>query len=139
MFNTVVDKKIAIFGFAFKANTGDIRESPARFVVKKLIEEKAILSITDPQALENARLDLAVLDGEIVFEPDPCRAAKGASAVVLVTEWDIFRNLDYEKIYREMKKPASIFDGRNILDHQNLFSLGFDVYPIGKPSLTHSH
>jgi UDPglucose 6-dehydrogenase len=139
MFNTVVDKKIAIFGFAFKANTGDIRESPARFVVKKLIEERAILSITDPHALENARSDLAGVDREILFELDPYRAAKGASAVVLVTEWDVFRNLDYERIYREMKKPALIFDGRNILDHQNLFSLGFDVYPIGKPSLTHSH
>ncbi len=138
MFNTVVDKKIAIFGFAFKANTGDIRESPARFVVKKLIEERAILSITDPQALENARSDLAVVDGEILFELDPYRAAKGASAVVLVTEWDVFRNLDYEVIYRGMKKPALIFDGRNILDHQKLFSLGFDVYCIGKPSLTHS-
>jgi UDPglucose 6-dehydrogenase len=139
MFNTVVDKKIAIFGFSFKANTGDIRESPARFVVNKLIEEKAILSITDPHALENARAGLAEVDGEILFELDPYRAAKGASAVVLVTEWDVFRNLDYERIYREMKKPASIFDGRNILDHQTLFSLGFDVYPIGKPSLTHSH
>ena len=139
MFNTVVDKKIAIFGFSFKANTGDIRESPARFVVNKLIEEKAILSITDPHALENARAGLAEVDGEILFELDPYRAAKGASAVVFVTEWDVFRNLDYERIYRKMKRPALIFDGRNILDHQNLFSLGFDVYPIGKPSLTHSN
>ena len=109
MFNTVVDKKIAIFGFSFKANTGDIRESPARFVVNKLIEEKAILSITDPHALENARAGLAEVDGEILFELDPYRAAKGASAVVLVTEWDVFRNLDYERIYREMKKPAFNF------------------------------
>jgi len=107
--------------------------------VKKLIEEKAILSITDPHALETARSDLAEVDGEILFELDPYRAAKGASAVVFVTEWDVFRNLDYERIYRKMKRPALIFDGRNILDHQNLFSLGFDVYPIGKPALTHSN
>jgi len=139
MFNTAVDKKIAIFGFAFKANTGDTRESPAKYIVKKLLEEKAILSITDPQALTNARMDLAGMDGQIAFEADPYKAANEASAIVLITEWDEFKRLDYDMIYKKMRKPALIFDGRNILDHQTLFSLGFDVYPIGKPSLTHSH
>ena len=137
MFNTVVGKKIAIFGFAFKANTGDTRESPAKFIGRKLMEEKAILAITDPKALGNARLDLEGMDGQVTFEPDPYQAADGASAIVVVTEWDIFRELEYEKIYKNMKKPAAIFDGRNILDHQKLFTLGFNVYPIGKPSLTH--
>jgi len=137
MFNTVVGKKIAIFGFAFKANTGDTRESPAKFIVGKLLEEKATLSITDPQALANARIDLAGVEGEITFEEDPYRAADGASAIVLVTEWVVFKTLNYADIYRRMKKPALIFDGRNILEHRRLFDVGFDVYPIGKPSLTH--
>jgi len=137
MFNTVVGKRIAIFGFAFKANTGDTRESPAKFIVRKLLEEKAILSITDPQALENARIDLAGVEGEITFERDPYRAADGASAIVLVTEWDEFKTLNYEAIYKRMKKPALIFDGRNILEHQKFFALGFNIYPIGKPSLTY--
>jgi len=137
MFNTVVGKRIAIFGVAFKANTGDTRESPAKFIVRKLLEEKAIISITDPQALVNARMDLADVEGEINFERDPYRAVDGASAIVLVTEWDEFKTLNYEDIYKRMKKPALIFDGRNILDHQKLFTLGFNVYPIGKPSLTY--
>jgi len=54
-----------------------------------------------------------------------------------MTEWDIYRTLDYERIYREMAKPAFIFDGRNILDHAACFRIGFNVYPIGKPPLTH--
>ena len=137
MFNTVVGKKIAIFGFAFKANTGDTRESPAKFIVRKLLEEKVILSITDPQALENARMELDGVKREVNFELDPYRATDGASAIVLVTEWDEFKTRNYENIYKRMKKPALIFDGRNILDHQKLFTLGFNVYPIGKPSLTH--
>lgn len=137
MLNTVVGKRIAIFGFAFKANTGDTRESPARFIVRKMLEEKAIIAITDPKALGNARMDLADEEGEIAFEPDAYRAAEGASAIVLVTEWDEFKVLDYEAIYKRMKKPALIFDRRNILEHRMLFEMGFDVYPIGKPSLTH--
>jgi len=60
-----------------------------------------------------------------------------ASAIVIVTEWDIFKSLDYGRIFENMKKPAFVFDGRNILNHQHLFKIGFNVYPIGKPSLTH--
>lgn len=137
MFNTVVDKKIALFGFAFKANTGDTRESPGKYVAKKLLEERAIISITDPQALDNARLDLAGADGNVCYEMDPYQAALNASAIVIVTEWDVFKSLDYDRIFNSMRKPAFIFDGRNILNHQKLFRIGFNVYPIGKPSLTH--
>lgn len=137
MFNTIVDKKIAVFGFAFKANTGDTRESPATDIVKKLLEERAIVAITDPKALPNAKVDLFGVDGAVSFEEDPYEAVDGASAIVVVTEWDVFRHLNYDRIYEAMKKPALIFDGRNILDHQRLFDIGFDVHPIGKPSLTH--
>jgi len=137
MFNTIVDKKIALFGFAFKANTGDTRESPAIFVARKLLEEKALLAISDPQALDNARHDLAGLDGRVSFESDPYKAAAGAQAIAVLTEWEQFQSLDYEKIYKGMKKPAFVFDGRNILDHPRLFAIGFNVFPIGKPSRTH--
>ena len=137
MFNTIVDKRIALFGFAFKANTGDTRESPGKHVAKKLLEEKAILSITDPQALDNARLDLAGMDGNVCYEVDPYQAALDASAIVIVTEWEVFKSLDYERIFNSMRKPAFIFDGRNILNHQHLFKIGYNVYPIGKPILTH--
>lgn len=137
MFNTIVEKKIALFGFAFKANTTDTRESPGIYIAQRLIEEKALLSITDPKALGNARLDLAGMDDTVIYEPDPYRAAEDASAIVLITEWDIFKNLDYKHIFKAMKRPAFVFDGRNILNHKQLFAIGFNVYPIGKPPLTH--
>ena len=137
MFNTVVDKKIALFGFAFKANTGDTRESPGIYIAKKLLEEKAVLSITDPKALDNAKLDLAGIDERVSYEVDPYIAARDASAIVVITEWDLFKDLNYDQIYESMEKPAFIFDGRNILDHQQLFKIGFNVFPIGKPPLTH--
>jgi len=137
MFNTVANKKITVFGFAFKANTGDTRESPAIEVIKKLVEERAKISITDPKALDNAKLDLKGIDEKISYESDPYKAAKESSAIAVVTEWDDFKNLDYKRIYDSMQKPAFIFDGRNILNHKELFDIGFNVYPIGKSALTH--
>jgi UDPglucose 6-dehydrogenase len=137
MFNTVADKKIAIFGFAFKANTGDTRESAAIFITRQLLEERAVVAITDPWALDNARMDLKGIDRNVIYEPDPYKAAEGAYAVALVTEWEAFKTLDYERIYKSMKKPAFVFDGRNILDHKKLYEIGFNVYPIGKTQLTH--
>jgi UDPglucose 6-dehydrogenase len=137
MFNTLAGKKICLFGFAFKADTGDTRESPAIFIAKKLAEEKAQIAITDPKALENARVDLQGLNGGLSFKDDPYEAAIGCDAIALVTEWNMYKELNYKKIFKSMRKPAFIFDGRNILDHQDLFRIGFNVYPIGKPKLTH--
>jgi UDPglucose 6-dehydrogenase len=137
MSNTLADKKIAVFGFAFKANTNDTRESAAITVVKKLLEEKAIVSIVDPKALENAKKDLKDVKGIVFYMEDPYEAVKDADAIAIMTEWEIFKNLDYDKIYKMMRKPAFIFDGRNILDHNSLFRMGFNVYPIGKRPLTH--
>ncbi len=137
MFNTLAGKKICLLGFAFKANTGDTRESPAIFIAKKLIEEKAELVITDPEALNNARIDLDGIEGKISYIEDPYEASDGCDAIAVMTEWEIYKSLDFEKIYRSMFKPAFIFDGRNILDHKRLFEIGFNVFPIGKPSLTH--
>jgi UDPglucose 6-dehydrogenase len=137
MFNTVADKKIAIFGFAFKADTGDTRESPAIYVSKLLLDEHAILAIHDPQALEYAKLDLADCEGDISYETDPYKAAEGAHAIAILTEWKEFRDLDFERLYASMAKPAFIFDGRNLLDHQKVFEIGFNVYPLGQKSLSH--
>ena len=102
-----------------------------------MIEEKAELVVTDPKALDNARIDLRGIDGDVSYVEDPYEAAAGCHAIALVTEWDLYRNLHFEKIYRSMMKPAFIFDGRNILDHRRLFAIGFNVFPIGKPPLTH--
>ena len=139
LFNTVAGKRIALFGVAFKANTSDIRESPALAVCRGLLEEHAEVVITDPHALENARAGLGELAARVIFEPDPYAAAQGAHAVAILTEWSQYADLDYQAIYTSMVKPAFIFDGRNILDHKRLHAIGFNVHAIGKPPLTHIH
>jgi UDPglucose 6-dehydrogenase len=137
MFNTLAGKKICILGFAFKADTGDTRESPAIYISRKLLEEKAEIVISDPKALNNAKNDLKEIEGNISFIEDPYKAASGAHAIALLTEWELYRTLDFKQIHSTMVKPAFIFDGRNILDHNALYKTGFNVYPIGKPPLTH--
>ena len=97
----------------------------------------AEIVITDPYALDNARLDLGDAAEEITFELDPYAAAEGAHAIAILTEWPHFAQLDYEAIHKVMIKPAFIFDGRNILDHKKLYAMGFNVHAIGKPPLTH--
>ncbi len=137
MFNTIAGKRIAVLGFAFKANTGDTRESPGIYVVRQLLDEQAEVVVSDPQALPNARNDLAGVSGKLEFAEDPYEAAEGAHALAVLTEWDIYRDLDYPRIFAGMAKPAFVFDGRNILDHRQLYELGFNVYPLGKPPLVH--
>ncbi len=137
MFNTLAGKKICLFGFAFKADTGDTRESPAIFISKKLLEERAELRITDPGALKNAKSDLENIEGKISYIKEPGKAAYGCHAIAVLTEWEVYKGLDYKEIYKSMEQPAFIFDGRNILDHKKLFDIGFNVFPIGKPALTH--
>jgi len=101
------------------------------------MQERAQLVISDPKAIKNAKKDLEIYGKDIEYEEDPYKAAKGAHGIAVVTEWDLYRNLDYKKIYDKMEKPAFIFDGRNILDYQKLYEIGFNVYPIGKPHLVH--
>jgi UDPglucose 6-dehydrogenase len=137
MFNTVAGKRVALLGVAFKAHTSDTRESPALAVCRGLLQEQADLVLTDPHALENARADLGELAEQVTFETDPYAAARGAHAIALLTEWPQFVALDYEAILESMVKPAFVFDGRNILEHRRLHEMGFNVYAIGKPPLTH--
>lgn len=137
MFNTLAGKKICVLGFAFKADTGDTRESPAINIVTKLLMEHADVVISDPKALKNAAADLSGIKGSVKYIEDPYQAAAGCHALVILTDWDLYRKLDYKKIYRSMVKPAFLFDGRNIIDHSKCFKIGFNVYPIGKPALSH--
>ena len=137
MFNTVAGKKIALFGFAFKADTGDTRESPAIYVSQLLAEEHANIAIYDPQAIEQAKIDLADLDANVEYCDNPYDAAKDAHAVLILTEWKEFVDYDYEKIYKSMEKPAFIFDGRNTMNHKALYEMGFNVFPLGQSPMTH--
>lgn len=131
LFNTLAGKRMALFGFAFKANTGDTRETPALTVANLLAEEHADLVVTDPKALENAAKDLAHLP-KVTFEPDPYLAATNADAILVMTEWDCYKTLDWKQIYANMRQPALIFDTRNILDHAELKQIGFKVLAVGK-------
>ena len=137
MFNTVAGKRIALFGFAFKGDTGDTRESPAIYISKLLLDEHAELAIYDPKALDNAKMELTGVDGKIDYVDDPLVAVKGAHAIAILTEWKEFTTYDYRKIYDLMEKPAFIFDGRNLVNHKELFEIGFNVYPLGQKALTH--
>jgi len=73
----------------------------------------------------------------VVFEADPYKAAEGAHALAVMTDWAEYKTLDYRCIYANMSKPAFVFDGRNCLNHKELFEMGFNVYPIGKQPLSH--
>jgi UDPglucose 6-dehydrogenase len=132
MFNTIAGKRIAVFGFAFKANTGDTRESPANLVVRDLLEEQAHPVVTDPKAIPDAKRDLKDVLDKVLFVEDEYKAAEKAHAVVICTEWQQYSKLDWQRIYDNMEKPAFIFDGRNILDADALRQIGFEVISVGK-------
>ncbi|OVA17317.1 UDP-glucose/GDP-mannose dehydrogenase [Macleaya cordata] len=155
MFNTVSGKKIAILGFAFKKDTGDTRETPAIDVCQGLLGDKAQLCIYDPQVTEEQiRRDLVTSKFDwdhpqhLVVPPgsptsnkndtvrvtgDAYEAAKGAHGICIMTEWEEFKLLDYERIYQGMEKPAFVFDGRNVVKPEELRKIGFIVYSVGKP------
>ncbi|MCF8053676.1 MAG: nucleotide sugar dehydrogenase [Deltaproteobacteria bacterium] len=137
MLGTMSGKRICLYGFAFKADTGDTRESPAKYLTHKLLAENAMVTISDPQANDNAKIDLAGYGEAIQYIADPLDAARDADALVVMTDWDIYRKIDYAQVFQKMRKPAFIFDGRNILDHKKCFELGFNVFPIGQQELTH--
>jgi UDPglucose 6-dehydrogenase len=135
LFNTVSGKHIGILGFAFKKDTNDTRETAAISVCRDLLAEGAKVVVYDPQVPE-AQIRADVLGKEknpnLVVVSSALEATKGAHAVAILTEWDEFKSIDFEKIYKEMFKPAFLFDGRNILPHPKLKEIGFRVFAIGK-------
>ena len=134
MFNTVSDKKIAVLGFAFKKDTNDTRESAAIYVCKDLLEEQAEIAIYDPKVSETQiRKDLGIGsdDAAVTVCKDAYVAAKGAHAILVLTEWDEFKQLDFKKIYDQMQLPAFLFDGRNLLDLEALQKIGYQTRGVG--------
>ena len=141
LFNTVSGKKIAMLGWAFKKDTNDTRESAAIYVADHLMNDLAIVHVYDPRVLAKSMytdLDyLATRTQEeneklLQVQKSPYDACKDAHAIALITEWDEFITLDWQRVYDNMLKPAFLFDGRNILDHKKLQKIGFQVYAIGK-------
>lgn len=153
MFHTVSDKKIAIWGFAFKKDTNDTRESAAIYVCRNLLEERARLVIYDPRVSEKQiRQDLAdcfkdtmgvlserhrlLIEQNVIVVQDAYEAAKQSHAIAVLTEWDEFKALDMERVFQAMHRPAFLFDGRNIMDAKKLTHIGFELHCIGRSSHT---
>lgn len=125
---SIKDRMIAILGLSFKPNTDDMRDAPSVYLINQLINEGAVIRAYDPAAMENARKGFP----EITYCKDPYDAARRVDALVIVTEWNQFRNLDLAKIKRLMRQPF-FFDLRNIYDPEKMKELGFKYFCIGRP------
>ncbi len=151
MFNTVSDKKIAVWGFAFKKDTNDTRESAAIHVCRDLLEERARLVIYDPRVpesqirseLEQTFTDAVgglsdkhrrLIETNVTVAHNAYDSSEEAHAIAVLTEWDEFKSVDAGRIFNSMRQPAFIFDGRTILNRDKLVRLGFEVHSIGRPS-----
>ena len=143
LYNTVSGKKITFFGWAFKKDTNDTRESAAIKVADNLLNEHANISVYDPKVdEERIYSDLEYLNTRDPKEnrnllkvvKDPYEASKESHAIAILTEWDEFKTYNWKKIYDNMQKPAFIFDGRGILDIAELEDIGFICYKIGSSS-----
>lgn len=140
LYNTVSDKKITFFGWAFKKDTNDTRESAAIKVADNLLNEQAKISVYDPKVkAQQIYADLEYLktrtDSEnkklLTVESDPYTACANSHGIAILTEWDEFKTYDWQKIYNNMLKPAVIFDGRSLLERKKLEEIGFVYYSIG--------
>jgi UDPglucose 6-dehydrogenase len=146
LYNTVSGKKITFFGWAFKKDTNDTRESAAIKVADNLLSEQANISVYDPKVIEEriyADLDYLNTRSEdenralLKVQKDPYEASKRSHAIAILTEWEEFKNYDWQRIYDDMLKPAFVFDGRGILDINALEKIGFVCYRIGSGPKNH--
>ena len=140
LYNTVSGKQIAMLGWAFKKDTNDTRESASIYVADYLLNEQASVVVYDPKVTEEqilADLDYLGTRSEaenralITVVNSAEAACDQAHAIAIMTEWDAFKDLDWNAIYAHMLKPAFLFDGRRLLDRKVLEEIGFDFYAIG--------
>lgn len=125
------DKKIAVLGLAFKPETDDIREASSIKIIKRLLDEGSYLRLYDPRAMENMRKIFPEEPPQISYVKSPYEAVKEANALLVITEWDEFKELDLKKIKEVMDNPI-IIDGRNVYDPSEVRELGFEYYSIGR-------
>lgn len=140
LYNTISGKKIAFLGWAFKKDTNDTRESAAIYVADALLDEKAQLVVYDPKVEAKQMLDDMLylntktkedIEKNLKMANHPDDAIENAHAVAILTEWDEFKNYDWEALFHKMQKPAFIFDGRNILNPEKMKAIGFIYQGIG--------
>jgi UDPglucose 6-dehydrogenase len=123
-------KRVGILGLAFKPNTDDIRFAPAIEVARRMVAEGAVVRATDPVAMDRARGVLT----DVEFLADPYDVAQHADALLLLTEWQEYKDLDWKRIYDKMARPL-ILDGRNMLPAAKMAALGFEYHSFGRPNL----
>lgn len=126
--NELKGKKFAVWGLAFKPETDDIREAPALHIIDELLKMGAQISAYDPEAMENVRQQFG---DKISFEYDQYRAVENADALIIATEWPVFRTPDFEQL-KSLLKSKVIFDGRNLYDLQRMIKEGFYYSSIGR-------
>ncbi len=125
---TLRGKNLAVLGLAFKGGTDDIRESPALMVVQALLQEGSRITAYDPAAMDRAR---QVLPSGVTFANSAYEAAHGADALLILTEWEEFSNLDLNRLRQELKYPI-VIDGRNLYDPEVMAAQGFTYYSVGR-------
>jgi UDPglucose 6-dehydrogenase len=118
---------VGVLGLSFKANTDDVRFSPAVELIKRLLAEGAVVTAYDPQAMDKLRVELPALR----LASDPYEVAAGAEALILATEWALFQALEWDKIFPSMLRPL-VFDTRNMLDPEQMMAIGFEYYSVGR-------
>ena len=150
LFGTISDKKITVLGFAFKPNTNDTRESPSINICKSLLEEGGLLSIYDPKVSDNQikedLLDVdslsytteknSLISGKFEIHKDLYEASNGSDAIIILTAWKEFYELDFKKLFKGMRSPCWIFDTKNIVDSNLAKSFGFNVWKLGDGSIS---
>ena len=130
--NDLTGKTFAVWGLAFKPKTNDMREAPAITIINALLEKGATVKAYDPKAYDCA---MPIFGDRIEYGKSAYEILKGADCLLLITEWNEFRNPDFDLIKSSLKNPV-IFDGRNQYDENNLNKLGFEYYQVGKATKT---
>jgi len=124
-------KKIGLWGLSFKANTDDIREAPSVYAIKKLLHHNFQLTVFDPVSNKNIK---KIFNDQIKYVDSPEKAVKQVDALVILTEWNEFKQTDLKKVKKLLKSPV-IFDGRNIYQPQVMKKLGFEYYSVGRSAV----
>jgi UDPglucose 6-dehydrogenase len=131
MGGTLQNKKIAVLGLSFKANTNDVREAPSLFIIKKLIQNNAVINASDPQAITTAKECLKEFSKSITYFENEYDAMKDADAIVIVTEWNQYRNIDLDRA-KQLLRQHIFFDLRNIYNRHDIEEKGFLYFAVGQ-------
>lgn len=123
-------KRVAVWGLAFKARTDDVRESPAHYVIKGLLEKGAQIVAFDPEAIETTR---SVFGDSIEYGSEPYQVLEGADALAVLTEWHEFRRPDFDRVKALLREPL-VFDGRNLFKPHRMSEMGFEYFSVGRPN-----